>query len=325
MTAVLDQPVLFVLAILFGGGVFLVVAGQPLGRPRPDLLARVRALDPQYWPSRLESRPDETRTGWLGVPVVDALVQPLLEEAARYVGRALAFFGIADPREIERQLKLVAPRSSLKEYYGEHLLGPGALVATLLATDRALVELGVVHGALWPVWLYVVVAALGFVAPDLVLQQRLKRRQRRIVAELPQALDLLGIAVLAGQSLQQALVEVAPLLSGPINAELIQVQRELRLGHTTVREALDDLARRNQIPELTQVVEGLVSIHSANLPAAPALEQMAASLRHERLQQIVEVGGRALEKMTLPLIVCVLVPLFALIALPVGAALFGPR
>ena len=52
---------------------------------------------------------------------------------------------------------------------------------------------------------------------------------------------------------------------------------------------------------------------------------MAASLRHERLQQIVEVGGRALEKMTLPLIVCVLVPLFALIALPVGAALFGPR
>jgi len=158
-----------------------------------------------------------------------------------------------------------------------------------------------------------------------VLQQRLKRRQRRIVAELPQALDLLGIAVLAGQSLQQALVEVAPLLSGPINAELIQVQRELRLGHTAVREALDDLARRNQIPELTQVVEGLVSIHSANLPAAPALEQMAASLRHERLQQIVEVGGRALEKMTLPLIVCVLVPLFALIALPVGAALFGPR
>ena len=148
------------------------------------------------------------------MPVVDALVQPLLEEAARYVGRGLAFFGIADPREIERQLKLVAPRSSLKEYYGEHLLGPGALVATLLATDRALVELGVVHGALWPVWSYVVVAALGFVAPDLVLQQRLKRRQRRIVAELPQALDLLGIAVLAGQSLQQALVEVAPLALG---------------------------------------------------------------------------------------------------------------
>ena len=52
------------MAVLFGGGVFLVVAGQPLGRPRPDLLARVRELDPQYWPSRLESRPDETRAGW---------------------------------------------------------------------------------------------------------------------------------------------------------------------------------------------------------------------------------------------------------------------
>jgi tight adherence protein C len=325
VTAVLTQPVLLLLAGLFGGGVFLVIAGQPLGRPGPDLFARVRELDPQHWPNRLESQTSETTTGWLGVPVIDALVQPLLEEAARHVGRALAYFGIADPREIERKLKLVAPRSSLKEYYGEHLLAPAALLAAMLATDRGLVELGIVRGGFWPIWSYVVIGMLAFVAPDIVLQDRLKRRRRRIVSELPQALDLLGIAVLAGQSLQQALVEVAPLLAGPVSAELVQVQRELRLGHTTVREALDELASRNQIPELTHVVEGLVTIHSANLPAAPALEQMAASLRHERLQQIVEAGGRALEKMTLPLIVCVLVPLFALIALPVGAALFGPR
>jgi tight adherence protein C len=325
MTAVLEQPVLLVLAALFGCGVFLFVAGQPLGRPRPDLFARVRDLDPQHWPNRLEVQPDAVSSGWLGVPVVDALVQPVLEEAARQVGRTLVYFGVADPREIERQLKLVAPRSSLKEYYAEHLLAPVALLATLLGTDRLLVELGIVHGSLWPLWLYVGLGVVGFLAPDLVLQQRLKRRQRRIVAELPQALDLLGIAVLAGQSLQQALVEVAPYLSGPIGAELVQVQRELRLGHTTVREALDELASRNQVPELTRVVEGLVSIHTANLPVAPALEQMAATLRHERLQQIVEAGGRALEKMTLPLIVCVLVPLFALIALPVGAVLFGPH
>ena len=61
MTAVIDQPVFLLMAALLGVGVFLVVAGQPLGRPRPDLLARVRELDPQYWPSQLKSRPDETR------------------------------------------------------------------------------------------------------------------------------------------------------------------------------------------------------------------------------------------------------------------------
>ena len=64
MTAVLDQPVFLLMAALLGVGVFLVIAGQPLGRPRPDLLARVRELDPQYWPSR--SRADRTRQGQAG-------------------------------------------------------------------------------------------------------------------------------------------------------------------------------------------------------------------------------------------------------------------
>ena len=325
MSLVLQQPVLLVLAGVFGCGVFLLVLGQPLGRPRPDLLARVRELDPQYWPNRLDLPPAEQPADWLGVPLLDALVRPLLAASASQIGRVIAFFGLADPREIERQLKLVAPRSSLMEYYGEHLLAPTALVVTLFVTDRAFVELGIAQGSLWPAWLYAVLGVGGFLSPDFVLQQRLRARRRRIVAELPQALDLLGIAVLTGQSLQQALIEVPALVHGPLAAELVHAQRQLRLGHTTVREVLEELASRNQIPELTRVVEGLVSVYAANLPAAASLEQMADGLRHERLQQIVESGGRALERMTLPLIVCVLVPLFALIALPVGAVLFGPR
>jgi tight adherence protein C len=325
VSPVLLQPIFLVLAGVFGCGVFLLVLGQPLGRPRPDLLARVRELDPQYWPNRLDAPVPAEAPEWLGIPVLDALVRPLLEASAARIGRAIAYIGLADPREIERQLKLVAPRSSLMEYYGEHLLAPAALIITLFVTDRALVELGIAHGGLWPVWLYGVLGLLGFLAPDLVLQQRLKARRRRIVAELPQALDLLGIAVLTGQSLQQALIEVPALVHGPLSTELAHAQRQLRLGHTTVREVLEELASRNQIPELTRVVEGLVSVYAANLPAAASLEQMAAGLRHERLQQIVESGGRALERMTLPLIVCVLVPLFALIALPVGAVLFGAR
>jgi tight adherence protein C len=319
-----EHPVFLLLATALGFGVFVVIAVQPLGRPRPDLFTRVQELNPQNWPNRLD-RTEHADSAWLGVPAVDALVQPVLDEAAQRVGRVMRYAGIADPREIERQLALVAPRSSLKEYYGEHLLAPAALLATLFASDRVLVEVGIVHGSLWPAWTYAALAVLGFCAPDLVLQHRLKRRRSQLLAELPQALDLLGIAILAGQSLQQALIDVPPLLEGPLSSELIHVQRKLRLGNMTVRDALEDLADRNRIPELTRVVEGLVSIHSASLPASHALEQMAASLRHERLQQIVEAGGRALEKMTLPLIVCVLVPLFALIALPVGAVLFGSR
>ena len=96
------QPIFLVLAGVFGCGVFLLVLGQPLGRPRPDLLARVRELDPQYWPNRLETPVAAEAPEWLGIPVLDALVRPLLEASASRIGRAIAYIGLADPREIER-------------------------------------------------------------------------------------------------------------------------------------------------------------------------------------------------------------------------------
>src|SRR5262249_23733319 len=153
-----------------------------------------------------------------------------------------------------------------------------------------LVVLGVAGGSVWPAWLYVALTGLGFFAPGLVLQPRLKQRRQLIVAELPQAVDLLGVSVLTGQSLQPAVIAGPAPIPWPLSIELEYVQRQLRLGHATVREALEGVATRNQVPELTRTVEALVSVYAANLPAASGLEQMAAGLRHERLQQIVESG-----------------------------------
>ena len=288
----------------------------PRPRARPAVLAQ---------PAGPTDRTPGAPAGW-ACPSSTPSSSPCSRQRPGRSGARSPLFGLADPRAIERQLKLVAPRSSLVEYYGEHVLVPAALLVALVVTDRALVELGFAQGGLWPSWLYVGLGVLGFLAPDLILRQRLQQRRRQDRGRAAQG---------AGAARHRGPARAAPCsrrwwtsrrsCAGPLGAELGQVQRELRLGHTTVVEALEEVAARNEVPELTRVVEGLVSVHSASLPAAPALEQMVTALRHERLQQIVETGGRAMEKMTLPLIVCVLLPLFALIVLPVGAMLFGPR
>src|SRR5690349_5109940 len=98
MSTVVDQPIFVLIAAVSGLAVALLVLGQPLGRPRPDLLVRVRELDPRSWPDRLEVGQQLGSTSWLGVPLVDALLRPVIEVSAAQISRLLALAGLADPR-----------------------------------------------------------------------------------------------------------------------------------------------------------------------------------------------------------------------------------
>src|SRR5439155_21011661 len=90
----------------------------------------------------------------------------------------------------------------------------------------------------WPVWLWGLAAAVGFLAPDWDLDRRLAARRTACLMELPTILDLLTIACSAGLSLEQALGLVARQSRGVVARELQRVVREMALGQRTLPEAL---------------------------------------------------------------------------------------
>src|SRR5207237_8377734 len=93
MAALLEQPVFLVLALMFGVGVFLAIAGPSIGVVRPNLVVRLRRLDPDVW---WDEPAPETDAG--------AFFRPLGEDIARLAGRVLASLGLIPPHELPRAL-----------------------------------------------------------------------------------------------------------------------------------------------------------------------------------------------------------------------------
>ena len=72
--------------------------------------------------------------------------------------------------------------------------------------------------------------AAGFVLPDALFEREARRRHRRLIAALPDALDLLAIGSAAGRGPAAGFAEIAAAGSGPLAEELRVAVAELECG-----------------------------------------------------------------------------------------------
>ena len=79
--------------------------------------------------------------------------------------------------------------------------------------------------------------AAGFVAPDALAARRRRRRTRAAVAGLPDALDLLAVATVAGRNPIAAFAEIAAAASGPLAEELAALVAEVECGRPSRRRS----------------------------------------------------------------------------------------
>lgn len=106
-------------------------------------------------------------------------------------------------------------------------------------------------GALLFFLLLCVVAALAL--PRLILARLARRRQDRLRAELPDALDMLANSIRAGLTLPQALARNLRRFPERIGAEFARILCDTRLGYS-IGTAFDNFGERLPIPEVRMVV-----------------------------------------------------------------------
>lgn len=309
MTALLGQPILVLLACTCGLGIFLLIAGPALGPARPDLVTRLRRLDPELWWEEPEPSPG-----------AGAFLRPLGEDAVRLAGRVLGALGLIPPDELPRALVQAESSMQVHEFYLEKVLTALGLEAVLLVANVSFERLGLLHVGAWPLWLWVVVGVGGFVVPDLEIRRRARAYRARLQAELPTLVDLLAGAASTGRGVEDAVVDVAPFLVGPLAREWAGVQQQLVRGFPV---ALQELAARNGIPELDALVGHLIAAYQRGQALEGNLVQLSETLRERRLHELTAAGGRATERMFVPVIFFILLPLLVLVIAPAGAALMG--
>lgn len=237
-----------------------------------------------------------------------------LKKALASMGSPFAGVG---PRPQGIALQLVQAgyrnRRALATYYGLRvfLALSVAAIVLMLGASMAVPSLTLAGGAAFG-------ALVGWMLPFLGLKRRLRHRQQQMARALPDALDLLVVAVEAGLGLNQALVRVAEELDQvhpELSDELSLVGLEMRAG-VSREDALRNLAMRTGLVEVRSLVTMLLQTHRFGTPLARALRIHSDSLRTRRRQMAEEAAAKLSVKMLIPLVLFVFPAIFVVVLGP---------
>ncbi len=232
------------------------------------------------------------------------------EEIGRATGRTIAALSGGRARSFaEAALRLGIPQRLQRAGLEERVSVPGVLVAKLAGSGLgALAASSLAPVAPGRLALPVALAlpAAGFFAPDALLEREARRRGRRLVNALPDALDLLAVGAAAGRSPGAVIGEIAGGTTGPLAAELAVAVARIECG-ASQEEALESLRDRVPVAEVGALAAALERSRRYGSPLADQLREQATSLRRDQRRRIEECAAKAAPKIQL-VVALVLVP-----------------
>jgi tight adherence protein C len=275
-------------------GVLVVVARLRARRIRLD-----DRLAPYLRPSRTESALIADRPVRAPLSALERIAAPLLADAQRLVAR------LGSPTaELQRRLERAGRAETVEEFRaGQVVWGALGTAATLALAVAVAASRPVSVPAL--VVLVAVGAVVGVLARDWTLTRDVRRREQRIVAELPTVAELLALAVAAGEGPLGALERVVATARGALAAELGRTLADVRSG-TSLVVALDALASRTGVPPLARFAEGVAVAVERGTPLADVLRAQAQDVREHGRRELRESGGRKEIGMMVPVVFLVL-------------------
>lgn len=128
----------------------------------------------------------------------------------------------------------------------------------------------------------IILGAVGFVVPPLVLAYLQRRRQLQFNEQLGSMLQLLSNSLKTGYAIDRALETVAAKSQPPVSTEFERVATEITLG-TSVEDALSSLLLRINSPDLEFIVTAILLHVRVGGNLAEVLDNISDTLR-DRLQ-----------------------------------------
>jgi tight adherence protein C len=193
----------------------------------------------------------------------------------------------------------------------------GLAVVTAVMITREVESATAIMGALGG-------AGGGFMLPGELLKRRVRSRRKKIAKALPNALDLLTIAVEAGLGLDQAIVHVSVELNRPhpeISEEFSMVNLETRAGKRRA-DALRSMAERTGVLEVKKLSAVLIQADRFGTSIAQRLRAHSEHLRVQARQTAEEKAAKLGVKLVFPIFFFILPSLFVITVGPVVVRIF---
>jgi tight adherence protein C len=249
-------------------------------------------------------------------PFFDRTIKPL---AARLSGSVARITSSNFSERTEKRLALAGNPGDMRT---ADWLGIKAIVAVIVAAIMFIV-FGLLQGQFFAgIAIGALGLGIGYILPEFWLSGRVKKRQKAILLQIPDALDLLTISVRAGLGFDAALGKVVEKLKGPLIDEFRRALAEVRVGKVR-REALRDIVPRTEVSPLTNFVGAIIQAEQLGVSISKVLQVQSEQLRIERRQRAEEQAAKAPIKMLFPLVGCIFPALFIVILGPAIILIIG--
>ena len=298
------DPIAILVAALAAGAVLFIVLGLAGGSSVAPVQARLTQLGTMQAKSLEELE--------LQAPLFERTLRPL---AARLSGSVARVTSASFSATTEKRLALAGNPGDLRvaDWLGIKAVGAiiGAGLFVLLFVFPGVVKVPFPINAA----MILVGVMFGYTVPEFWLGGRVKKRQKLILLQVPDALDLLTISVRAGLGFDGALGKVVEKLKGPLTEEFRRALAEIRVGKAR-RDALRDIVPRTEVPALSNFIGAVIQAEQLGVSISKVLQVQSEQLRIERRQRAEEMAAKAPIKMLFPLVGCIFPSLFIVILGP---------
>jgi len=302
------------LALAVGIGIFIIFLG--LARtPQTNTAAMVQQRLQVYGGG--EARPLTMEELELQRPFSERFLRPAIVRLGTIMSRST-------PQKARQDLQ---NRLDLAGRPGN--LTPADFAAVRFVSAAVFAAIGLGVGFLLQSTAYLVIALavgaiLGYYLPTLWLKQKVDARRTEIQKGLPDAMDLLVIAVDAGLGFDAALARVTDKYRNALSDEFAKVLREVNLGRPRL-EAMDEMGRSSGVEDLHNFIQAVIQSEQFGTGIGKILRIQADEMRRKRRQRAQEKAAQATLKMLLPMVGCIFPTLWIVLLGPAVLILMKPR
>lgn len=162
---------------------------------------------------------------------------------------------------------------------------------------------------------------LGSQLPTFYVLSARKRWRESIARELPDALDLMIVAVSAGSTFEVALRTVSERMHGVLGEAFSDIVAESRYG--SLNQALMQYARRSQVPSFQIFAASLAQADTTGAPLLNILEEQSKTVREMNRLRLEQKANELTIKIMLPMIGLIFPVMIILLVAPLVPALMG--
>ena len=250
-------------------------------------------------------------------PFSERLLRPMIE-------RIGALLSQSTPQEARKKLLAELELAGRPGNLTPEDFGAIRIVAAAVTAAIGLLIGLLLQNVLYAVIALAVGAALGYFFPSLWLKQKVDGRRKEIQKGLPDAMDLLVIAVDAGLGFDAAMARVTDKYKNALSDQFAKALREVSLGRPRL-EALDEMGRTSGVDDLHNFIQAVIQSEQFGTGIGKILRIQADEMRRKRRQRAQELGAQATLKMMLPMVGCIFPTLWIILLGPAALILLAPR